>query len=138
MHLKTFTVGILSSIPVLAQAGGSILKRSPAPALENGTYIVDRQAEFANRLTVDFASEGIPPSLQISDYPVNDVWHFSAGNSVVRNGYLELVVTGGSAIPYVGGEITTAVRNIKYASVRTIAILTETPGVCNGMCLYSP
>jgi beta-glucanase (GH16 family) len=135
MYSKTLAASIISLLPVLVDAG-SLFKRSPEPVIENGTYIVDRQAEFANRLTVDFANEGIPESLQVSNYPVNDVWHFSAANSVARDGYLQLLVNGGTAAPYVGGEVTTAVKNILYASVRTVAILTETPGVCNGMFFY--
>ncbi|KAI9148041.1 Beta-glucanase-like protein [Paramyrothecium foliicola] len=137
MHfVLSLTAALLAYLQLGAIAAPSVLKRSPEPTFENGKYILDRQSQFANRLTVNFNSNSIPPSLQVSNYPVNDIRSFVARNAVVRNGYLELINSGGSARPYAGGEITTAVKNIKYASVRTVAILTETPGVCNGMFFY--
>jgi beta-glucanase (GH16 family) len=137
MHLfQVLATGLLGPFIASAVAWPTILKRSPEPEYRDGKYLVDRQNGFNNRLTVDFRSGSIPSTLQVSNYAVNGDRGFVSRNAVVRNGYLELINTGGTAKPYAGGEIVTAIKNIKYASVRTVAILTETPGVCNGMFFY--
>ncbi|KAF7559193.1 hypothetical protein G7046_g4958 [Stylonectria norvegica] len=119
-----------------ASPSGSILKRSPEPTLEDGRYIVDRDTSFANHASWTFTGTSLPSGLRASDYGAGSARVFTPSNVNVRNGYLELLVNGGqTAMPYKSGEITTVVENIKYASVRTVAILSEPAGVCNGINL---
>jgi beta-glucanase (GH16 family) len=121
------------SIPQSRHAGS----RSETPVLRDGKYIVSTQATFSNAMNWTFESGSLPSGLSASDYPVGAEYAFGPANVNVRNGYLELLVNGGqTTMPYKCGEVTTDVQNIKYASVRTVAILTEPAGVCNGMFFY--
>jgi hypothetical protein len=129
-------VAFLAPVCTVALATPKVIKRSAAAEVKDGKYIVDRQAEFANHVTWTFDGSSIPEGLGVSTYPVNDQRGFYAENAIVRNGYLELVQSAGPDFPYRGGEVVTSVKNIKYASVRTVAILTETYGTCNGMCSH--
>lgn len=134
MQLVRITItALLAPSLALAIATPKVLKRSPQPTFENGVYIVDRQAEYANHVTWDFSGGNISEGLSVSNYAVNDQRGFSADNAVVRDGYLQLIQSAGSSFPLKGGEVVTSVNNIKYASVRTIAILSEVPGTCNGL-----
>ncbi|KAF2163715.1 glycoside hydrolase family 16 protein, partial [Zasmidium cellare ATCC 36951] len=61
---------------------------------------------------------------------------FVPENARVQDGFLELVVPGGQTEnPIRSAEVFTWF-NVLYGSVRTYAILTEEPGVCNGMFMY--
>lgn len=61
---------------------------------------------------------------------------FKESNVAVEDGFLILNVPGGQAGSDISsGEVST-LFDVKYASVRTWAILTEEPGVCNGMFLF--
>ncbi|KFH48231.1 Beta-glucanase-like protein [Hapsidospora chrysogenum ATCC 11550] len=129
-----FGLGFATATPV---ASTPVLKRSPPPPHENGKYILeDRQAEFDNHISWDFQSGSLPHGLSRSQYPVGQTHRYAPENVVVRDGYLELLVPGGQSQPISCGEVVTDERNILYASVRTVAILTETPGVCNGMFFF--
>lgn len=134
MYLKYATVAMMAIGQAIAMPG-KLVNRSPEPEFEDGKYIVDRQAGFANRATWNFNGNSLPSGLSISSYSAGGRV-YSADNVVVRNGYLELRVPGGQrSLPYRSAEIVTNVQNIKYASVRTRAIFSETPGVCNGKSL---
>ncbi|KAG9253798.1 concanavalin A-like lectin/glucanase domain-containing protein [Emericellopsis atlantica] len=133
---RALIVAFLAPVCTSALATPNTVKRSAAAEVENGKFIVDRQAEFANHQSWTFDGSGIPEGLKVSTYPVNDQRGFYAENAVVRNGYLELIQSAGPDFPYRGGEVVTSVKNIKYASVRTVAILTDTYGTCNGMFFY--
>lgn len=123
-------VGLATALPQ-----SPIQKRSATPDLVNGKYIVSRQAEFDNQASYTFESGSLPEGLYKSNYGgPGDDRAFVPANAYVQDGYLELLVNGGqTAKPYTCGEVTTTVENILYASVRTVAILTEPAGVCNGM-----
>ena len=132
----------LSSVSIAAAAFGltealpksRVMKRSAAPEQVNGKFIVDRQAEFDHSQTFTFESGSLPQGLIASNYELGAGTHrYTPDNVNVRDGYLELLVPGGqTSMPYACGEINTEVSNILYASVRTVAILTEPAGVCNG------
>lgn len=134
MQLFRFTIAaLLAPSLALAIATPQVLKRSPRPIFQNGVYIVDRQTEYTNHVAWNFNGGGLPEGLSVSNYAVNDQRGFSADNVVVRDGYLQLIQSAGSTFPLKGGEVITSVNNIKYASVRTNAVLSETPGTCNGV-----
>lgn len=80
---------------------------------------------------------GIPDGLAVSNEGGPPGAAFATGNVRVSNGYLELLMPGGqTSKPYLGGQVYTREKRIKYGSVRTTAILTEPAGVCNGT--YKP
>lgn len=111
------------------------VKRSTTPERVNGKYVVNGEIEFDHNLTFDFSSaRSLPEGLISSEFEIGTGTHkYTPDNVQVRDGYLELLVPGGQTeMPYSCGEIETEVRNILYASVRTVAILTEPAGVCNG------
>lgn len=92
---------------------------------------------FANRLYWDFSKlangASVPNGLRVSGYPVSDTHVFVTQNAYINGGYLNLKVDGGQkAKPYKSGEVVTVAQNIKYASVRTVAVFSEPAGVCNG------
>ncbi|KAF4443964.1 glycoside hydrolase family 16 protein [Fusarium austroafricanum] len=138
MHLTSYlSVAVTVVGLVAASPKGCIAKRSPEPKLENGHYIVDRATKFANKQVWTFNGKSLPDGLYASDYPVGDTHVFKSSNVKIRNGYVELTVPGGQKqMPYKSAEIATDFENIKYASVRTTAILSEPAGVCNGMFFY--
>lgn len=110
-----------------------VTKRSPAPERVNGKYLVDRQNEFDNHSLWTFEGSDLPAGLERSAYPVGSTHTYLRENAIVRDGYLELLVNGGqTSMPYTCAEVVTSASNIRYASVRTVAILTEPAGVCNG------
>lgn len=131
--VQTLTAALLGAGLTAASPLSSMVKRSPEPVQRDGKYIVSRQAEFDNHVSWTFEGESLPEGLSVSAYPVQDTHVYKSDNIAVRDGYLELLVPGGqSAMPYTCGEVVTDVDNIKYASVRTVAILSEPAGVCNG------
>ncbi|KAH7313605.1 concanavalin A-like lectin/glucanase domain-containing protein [Stachybotrys elegans] len=136
--IKNFLVVSLAAGLAVSASVPTVLKRSPAAEVENGKYIVDRQAEFDNYASWTFQGNSLPEGLYASNYPISDGTRvFVPENAIVRNGYLDLLVNGGqTAMPYTCGEVVTVANNIRYASVRTVAILTEPAGVCNGMFFY--
>jgi hypothetical protein len=76
---------------------------------------------------------GLPEGLLVADWPTGLNWEARASNVKFNNGYLELWVPGGQTGPtYQGAEVDTVASNIAYGSFRTVAVLTQTPGVCNG------
>lgn len=132
MLLTTSLTAALAIGLTSAHPATQVLKRSASPELVNGKYIVDRQSQFANSATYTFDGDSLPDGLYKSTYS-GDTHGFSAANAYLEDGYLNLLVNGGQTqMPYTCGEVTTVVENIKYASVRTVAILTEPAGVCNG------
>lgn len=130
MRLSILVSPLLAAVPSLA------LTRSAAPSVVNGQYVVGSYT-YAKRLVFDFASAtSLPAGLYASTWQVGDAPYthrYDASNVVVGGGYLNLKVPGGqTAHPYSSAEVSTTVANIKYASVRTVAILSEPAGVCNG------
>ncbi|KAK1980578.1 concanavalin A-like lectin/glucanase domain-containing protein [Colletotrichum cereale] len=107
-----------------------------------GVFPIPDAGIFYNRQTWDFSGladyAALPRGLHASKYPVGDTHEFLPRNAFIQGGYLNLRVEGGQTdAPYRSGEVTTMTTNIKYASVRTTAILSETPGVCNGMFFFA-
>ncbi|KAK1966237.1 concanavalin A-like lectin/glucanase [Colletotrichum sublineola] len=107
-----------------------------------GVFTIPDAATFYNRQTWDFSqlSDGaaLPKGLRASTYVVDGTHQYLPQNVFIQGGYLNLRVNGGQVdMPYTSGEVVTVAENIKYASVRTTAIFSETPGVCNGMFLYA-
>lgn len=105
---------------------------------------------FSQSKTFTFTGSALPPELTPSTWPVYEDSNpnakydriFEEKNVVVRDGFLELRVPGGQK-PTDGGrgpiscaEVGTTFE-VKYASVKTYAILSEEPGVCNGRLLRS-
>lgn len=134
MHIASY-VSVAFTVLGLAAASpkGCTTKRSPEPELENGHYIVDRATKFANKKVWTFNGKSLPEGLYSSDYQVGNTHVYTPSGVKVRNGYLELTVPGGQkSKPYKSAEVATEIENIKYASVRTTAILSEPAGVCNG------
>ncbi|KAK2000969.1 concanavalin A-like lectin/glucanase [Colletotrichum falcatum] len=131
MRPSFFTSAVLTSSPAFA------LTRSPQPSLTNGQYVVGGYG-YANRAIFDFAGRtSLPDGLYASTWPIGDTHRFDASNVVVDGGYLNLKVPGGqTAKPYSSAEVSTTFSNIKYASVRTVAIFSEPAGVCNGIFFY--
>jgi hypothetical protein len=109
------------------------VKRSPEPTFENGVYVVSSDAQFSNYVKFTFDGNKLPEGLFAADWRIDDNWSVNAENVAVKDGYLQLKVPGGQQKPYKCAQVDTTVTNILYASVRTVAILTKTPGVCNGM-----
>lgn len=124
-----FSALVAATVAFLPEA----MAQSATPVFKNGRYYVSDTVSFAHRAIYTF-DNGFPQGLQISDHdsgPTGSV--FQVSNVNVNNGYLELLVPGKQTKkPFKGGQIGTNVQNIKYASVRTTAILTEPAGVCNG------
>ncbi|KAM5350948.1 hypothetical protein ACJ41O_003671 [Fusarium nematophilum] len=137
MHLPILIIAFMAAGLAAATPQPNLMKRSPVPALENGEYILDRRTSFSNKAVWTFTDNKLPPGLSASDYPVGDTHSFTPSNVAVRGGYLDLVVKGRQkTMPYKCAEVYTDADNIKYASVRTIAILSQPAGVCNGMFFY--
>lgn len=104
---------------------------------------------FVHYKSYNFPGTTLPSGLLASAYTVNDKestptakynHRFTPQNVAVRDGYLVLTVPGGQkpsfSNPATCGEVTTSASNILYASVRTHAILTQEPGVVDGMFFY--
>lgn len=112
-------------------------------------WVVQGAGTFQNRDVYKFQGNTLPAGLSISDYisnqrddqtphrvPCNP--RFDPANVQIVGGLLNLTVPGGQK-PKQGtdyalkcAEITTAVENILYASVRTRAIFSSVPGTCHG------
>jgi len=123
----------------LAACASANPARKPAVT---GVFDIPGAMKFSNHQTWDFStlSDGakLPRGLWASEYPVEDTHEYLKKNVFIQGGYLNLRVDGGqTAMPYSCGEVTTKVSNIRYASVRTVAVFSETPGVCNGMFFYA-
>lgn len=121
---------------LLAVTPSLALTRSATPSLVSGKYVVGSYT-YTNRLVFDFSTAtSLPAGLAVSTWSIGDAPYsqqYSASNVVVGGGYLNLKVPGQqTAPPYSSAEIATTASNIKYASVRTVAILSEPAGVCNG------
>ncbi|TQN64368.1 Beta-glucanase [Colletotrichum shisoi] len=107
-------------------------QRSAPGVYTKGNWIVDNKYSFQKNSYFDFSkATSLPAGLKASNYPV-DTYTFSPANVIVGKGYLQLWVKKGS---FSSAEVTTTSK-IKYASVRTVAILSEPAGVCNGMFFY--
>jgi hypothetical protein len=116
-------------------AGLSVaLTKSPVPPQVDGGWIVS-DLPFYNSASYTFEN-GLPDGLIIANWPTGLNWQADAANVKFNNGYLELWVPGAQNPPagtrYSGAEVDTVAKNIAYGSFRTVAILTQTPGVCNG------
>ena len=135
MYLMKSTISTLlaASFAAAVAVPNKILKRSAEPEIVNETYIVDRQTQFNNHASWTFTGSSIPSGLEVSNYGIGGNRVFLPQNAYIQNGYLNLLVNGGqTSMPYKCAEVVTSVSNIKYASVRTVAVLTEPAGVCNG------
>ncbi|KAF6781765.1 glycoside hydrolase family 16 protein [Colletotrichum sojae] len=130
----------------LFAAGDVFAQRSPVAAAINGGaggYVVDGRYRFNQRQFWDFskinvggstnlpAGQRVPTGLKASDFPV-DSYVYTPANVIIARGYLHLKV---NANTFISGEVTTNFK-ISYASVRTVAMLSEPAGVCNGMFFY--
>ena len=132
MRVSAFTLAAAAFGLARAAPSTKVSKRSPQPDLVDGKYILNRQTSFSNHVVYTFESGGIPDGLSASDYPVGQT-SYTTGNVFVQDGFLQLLVQGGQTEPpYTSGQISTDVSNILHGSVRTTAILSAPPGVCNG------
>ncbi|KPM43937.1 hypothetical protein AK830_g2575 [Neonectria ditissima] len=138
MHLTSYlSVALAAAGLAVATPKRGGMKHSPKPQYKGGRYHVDRGMSFSNKAIYNFTGDSLPEGLSASDYQPDDAHTFTPSNVNVADGYLELLVDGGQTdMPYMSGEIVTDVQNILYASVRTVAILSEPAGVCNGMFFY--
>ncbi|KAK7213502.1 hypothetical protein V2G26_020680 [Clonostachys chloroleuca] len=123
---------------VLSAGLSAALTLSPVPPQVDGAWVVSG-ISFWKSAKYTFEN-GLPDGLQIANWDTGLNWRADQANAKFNNGYLELWVPGGQNPPtgtkYVGAEVDTLEKNIAYGSFRTVAILTETPGVCNGMFTY--
>lgn len=92
---------------------------------------------FTSAETFTFTGTTLPAKLMSSNYIVRDAAHFDhqfeSAQVTVSGGYLQLKMPGGqTANPLKSAEVTTTFSNIRYASVRTTAILGNPAGACNG------
>ncbi|KAF6790688.1 glycoside hydrolase family 16 protein [Colletotrichum sojae] len=129
-----------SLIAVVVAAVGTAVAQSWKPSLTNGSYKIEGQT-FKNRGYWDFSkladNAKLPAGLIASGYPVGKTHAYNVNNVYIQNKYLNLRVNGNQTkMPFQSAEIFTQVNNIKYASVRTVAIFAEPAGVCNGMFFY--
>jgi hypothetical protein len=133
--LQSLTVAVAAATGLASAASlPGVMKRSPEPALVDGKYVVSRQAQFDNHATYTFDGlSDLPAGLDRSLDVIGSTHKYIAENVFVRDGYLQLLVNGGqTSMPYTGGQVVTSEHNIFHASVRTVAILSEPKGVCNG------
>lgn len=139
MHLVSYLSVALTAVGLtVAAPQPSVMKRSPEPTFEDGKYLIDRATSFSKKATYTFTGSSLPQGLSASNYNAGSTHKFTPSNVKVRNGYLELLVNGGqTAMPYKSAEVVTDIENIKYASVRTVAILSEPAGVCNGKFIWT-
>ncbi|TEA22566.1 hypothetical protein C8034_v002946 [Colletotrichum sidae] len=129
----TLIASLLAVSPVLG------LTRSPKPTFVDNSYVINEDARFAFNLFFNFTgATTLPEGLYSSVYAVSEGTHrYNASNVNVAGGYLQLKVPGAQTKkPYTCGEVVTTESRILYASVRTVAILSEPAGVCNGMFFY--
>lgn len=102
------------------------------------------KAQFSASTTWDFAMvDAIPTDLHVStdhikadsDSPMSHT--FETSNVAIEDGFLVLNVPGDQAgkSDLSSAEVVTTF-DMMYGSVRTWAILTEEPGVCNGIFFY--
>ncbi|KAE9582433.1 hypothetical protein CGCF415_v012355 [Colletotrichum fructicola] len=128
------------SVFIALLAGAAAAQRSTKPTAANGVYTINGTA-YKNRAYFDFSglkdNTSIPKGLIVSGYKVANTHKYDTTNTYIQGGYLNLRVNGGQKVkPYKCAEVVTSVQNIKYASVRTVGVLAEAPGVCNGMFFY--
>ena len=126
--------------PGCQSAYGSCFGTSP-PATQSGSlWVVKGVGSFTTTKTFTFSGTTLPSGLLKSDYSVEDPapapysHKFVPADVTVGGGYLQLKVPGGQTTsPLNSAEVTTNFGyGIKYASVRTTAILGASAGACNG------
>jgi hypothetical protein len=128
-------------------------------ATQQGNYwVLPDGQRFRNRKVYTFNGASLPAGLQASEDFIQDTTYrninnipynhrFDAVNVKVSNGFLNLKVPGNqhpssptrnnpNGTPISCAEVITTECNIKYASVRTKAILSNVPGTCQGMFMY--
>ncbi|KAK3697073.1 hypothetical protein LTR37_017671 [Vermiconidia calcicola] len=114
----------------------SLALAAPAPT----AVAMDVGKTFAASTTFSFAGKTLPTGLRKSSGPISDpdfLDHtFAKKNVAVKGGFLQLTVPGGQTGESISSAEVYTDFEMKYGSVRTWAILTETPGVCNGMFFY--
>ena len=111
------------------------------------TWTVEGVGTFKHSETFTFEHGQIPERLLVSDHRAIkgttpfDWWHRQQNTYVGPDDLLHLRVPGGQQpkkqdnLAYTA-EITTVEDQIKYASVRTLAVLSKVPGVCYGVFFY--
>lgn len=132
LFVAALAVGLASASPSSINE-----RRSPALVARDGKFVMNPRVSFANHAVYTF-NNGFPSdALEIDRYSGGPNVQHDPSLVTVQGGYLQLRVPGGqTAKPYRGAQVLTKIGNIKYASVRTVAILSETPGVCNGNFFY--
>ena len=99
-----------------------------------------RDVAFASSTTFEFTGTTLPTGLSIDTGKVasSPLAHvFETQNVAVADGFMTLTVPGGQQGKQTisSAEVATDFSML-HASVSTYAILTEVPGVCNGMFFY--
>lgn len=116
-----------------------------APATTSGSCynIPDLPGTFAHHALYTFDTPTLPAGLTISNNPpIHDPsapfsHRMSSANVALHPPYIHLTVPGGQTTsPIQCAEISTSISDIKYASVRTMALFSSEPGVCHGLFFY--
>ncbi|KAF2231572.1 glycoside hydrolase family 16 protein [Viridothelium virens] len=129
---------------VVPQGHDSKIARAPQDSSPGQCHVIQDVGTFMEHALYTFESSTMPDGLQISDgqppvttpgAPYTRV--MTASSVSIQAPYLELTVVGGQTqSPIQGGEVSTAVTDILYASVRTRAIFSPVKGVCHGLFFY--
>lgn len=97
--------------------------------------------QYSSTTTFSFTGNTLPTGLVKSYWDVAECDNdnakynrlFEEQNVQVRDGFMDLIVPGGQTTsPIRSAEVGTEFE-VLYGSVRTYAILTDEPGVCNGL-----
>jgi len=124
---------------MLSKTSLALFALPAALALPSGHHArQEGAAAFAATTTFDFSQATAFPdsglsidSGTIGSKPLSH--NFDAANVAVKDGYLQLLVPGGQeGQQTISSAQVSTTFDVKYASVRTWAILTEVAGVCNG------
>jgi hypothetical protein len=126
----------------------STASSSVAPSIASCTpTVLPNVGTFTHSTNYTFLTSTFPSDLSISTYPVGNAPYthlFASHNARLAPPYLELVVPGSQPTPGKDGsnpilsaQISTAVKNILFASVRTTMILSPEPGTCQAAFFYA-
>jgi Glycosyl hydrolases family 16 len=114
---------------------------SSVPSKSGCLWNVPDVGSFTEVATYNFTGKSLPSGLKVNSYSVNDggpfTHSFTSSNVWIDDSFLNLRVPGRQTrSPLKCGEVQTVVGDIRYASVRTLAILSDVPGTCAGMFFY--
>lgn len=126
------------SIALCCLYGALFAFGAPTPAGAETTGC-GKRATFASTTTWSFTGKTLPTGLRKStdlighDQPGLLDHKFDKKNVQVKDGFMQLVVPGGQTGDVISSAEVGTDFELLYGSVTTYAILTDTPGACNGM-----